>query len=231
MIASTPCRRRSRSSRDPRCTGFSNATESGRLPSIEGPPPRRQFRAYPLGYFHIDLGEVWTEEGELYLFVAIDRVTFSQSAELHQPCPVDATIAGDTERDIEVFRLGSREFTYDSPTLSGVVFEETPSGRRPLMGARVLYSSIGLELDSTRAKRFAATTRKNIELEQLRATVREGEGRDLVPSRYWMPGLHFKTALQTHPLWLLAVKMISRQWVSSRLAGTHSRIDVQRLGD
>jgi hypothetical protein len=71
------------------------------------------------------------------------RVSWSPSWKdpgLHQPCPVNATIAGDTERDIEGVRLGSREFTYGSPTLSGVVFEETASGRRPLMGARVLYS-------------------------------------------------------------------------------------------
>ena len=33
-----------------------------RLPGLDGPPPRRQFRAYPLGYLHIDLAEVWTED-------------------------------------------------------------------------------------------------------------------------------------------------------------------------
>ena len=46
-----------------------------RLPGLDGPPPRRQFRAYPLGYVHIDLAEVWTEQGKLYLFVAIDRTS------------------------------------------------------------------------------------------------------------------------------------------------------------
>ena len=55
-----------------------------RLPTIEGPPLRRQFRAYPLGYVHIDLAEVWTEEGKLYLFVAIDRVSKCAFAELHE---------------------------------------------------------------------------------------------------------------------------------------------------
>ena len=55
-----------------------------RLPSVEGPLPRRQFRAYPLGYVHIDLAEVWTEEGKLYLFVAIDRVSKFAFAELHE---------------------------------------------------------------------------------------------------------------------------------------------------
>jgi hypothetical protein len=55
-----------------------------RLPSVEDPPARRQFRAYPLGYIHIDLAEVSTQEGKLYLFVAIDRVSKFAFAELHE---------------------------------------------------------------------------------------------------------------------------------------------------
>jgi transposase InsO family protein len=55
-----------------------------RLPNAEGPPPRRPFKAYPLGYVHIDLAEVRTEEGKLYLFVAIDRVSKFAFAELHE---------------------------------------------------------------------------------------------------------------------------------------------------
>jgi hypothetical protein len=31
----------------------------------------RKFVHYPIGYFHIDLAEVRTAEGKLYLFVAI----------------------------------------------------------------------------------------------------------------------------------------------------------------
>ncbi len=37
------------------------------LPQAEGTRPRRKFKAYPMGYIHIDLAEVWTEEGKLYL--------------------------------------------------------------------------------------------------------------------------------------------------------------------
>ena len=45
-----------------------------RLPEVEGDKPRRKkFEHYPIGYFHIDLAEVRTAEGKLYLFVAIDR--------------------------------------------------------------------------------------------------------------------------------------------------------------
>ncbi len=55
-----------------------------RLPTAEGAEPRRRFKAYPLGYLHVDIAEVWTEEGRLYLFVAIYRVTKFAFAELHQ---------------------------------------------------------------------------------------------------------------------------------------------------
>ena len=33
-------------------------------------PLRRGFKAYPIGYFHIDIAEVRTEEGKLHLYVA-----------------------------------------------------------------------------------------------------------------------------------------------------------------
>jgi hypothetical protein len=47
-----------------------------RLPEVEGDKPRRKkFEHYPIGYFHIDLAEVRTAEGKLYLFVAIDRTS------------------------------------------------------------------------------------------------------------------------------------------------------------
>ena len=47
-----------------------------RLPEGDGDKPKRsRFKAYPLGYFQIDIAEVHTAEGRLYLFVAIDRTT------------------------------------------------------------------------------------------------------------------------------------------------------------
>lgn len=47
-----------------------------RLPEIEGDKtPRKAFRRYPIGYFHIDIAEVRTAEGKLHLFVAIDRTS------------------------------------------------------------------------------------------------------------------------------------------------------------
>ncbi len=47
-----------------------------RLPEVEGDKPeKKRFAAYPIGYFHIDIAEVRTEEGKLRLLVAIDRTS------------------------------------------------------------------------------------------------------------------------------------------------------------
>src|SRR3954464_6665597 len=56
-----------------------------RLPNTEGDKPRRsKFKRYPIGYFHIDLAEVRTEQGKLYLLVAIDRTSNFAFVELHE---------------------------------------------------------------------------------------------------------------------------------------------------
>jgi transposase InsO family protein len=55
------------------------------LPDVTDKPTKRsRFKAYPIGYFHIDIAEVQTEEGKLYLFVAIDRTSKVAFAELHE---------------------------------------------------------------------------------------------------------------------------------------------------
>jgi transposase InsO family protein len=55
-----------------------------RLPEVGGDKPAKmKFKAYPLGYFHVDIAEVQTAEGKLYLFVAIDRTSKFAFAELH----------------------------------------------------------------------------------------------------------------------------------------------------
>jgi transposase InsO family protein len=55
-----------------------------RLPDVEGSKPKKRFKAYPIGYFHIDIAELWTEEGKLYMLVAIDRTSKFAFAELHE---------------------------------------------------------------------------------------------------------------------------------------------------
>ena len=53
------------------------------LSEVEG-APKRKFKTYPIGYFHIDIAEVQTAEGKLRLFVAIDRASKFAFVELHQ---------------------------------------------------------------------------------------------------------------------------------------------------
>src|SRR6476620_6036457 len=54
-----------------------------RLPQIEGSrPSKKRFKAYPIGYFHVDIAEVQTAEGKLYLYVAIDRTSKFAFAQL-----------------------------------------------------------------------------------------------------------------------------------------------------
>jgi hypothetical protein len=56
-----------------------------RLPEVEGDKPAKaKFKHYPIGYFHVDIAEVQTAEGKLYLFVAIDRTSKFAYAELHE---------------------------------------------------------------------------------------------------------------------------------------------------
>ena len=56
-----------------------------RLPEVEGKAsPKRKSKAYPTGYFHIDIAEVRTAEGKLYLLVAIDRTSKFAFVELRE---------------------------------------------------------------------------------------------------------------------------------------------------
>ena len=47
-----------------------------RLPEVEdGERSKKKFKTYPIGYFHIDIAELHTAEGKLYLYVAVDRTS------------------------------------------------------------------------------------------------------------------------------------------------------------
>ena len=56
-----------------------------RLHDTDGDKPKRsRFKAYPIGFFHIDIAEVHTEQGRLSLFVAIDRTSKFAFAQLQE---------------------------------------------------------------------------------------------------------------------------------------------------
>ena len=65
-----------------------------RLPDTDGNKPQRsRFKRYPIGFFHIDIAEVRTEQGKLHLFVAIDRTSKFAFVELHEKAT--RRVAGD----------------------------------------------------------------------------------------------------------------------------------------
>jgi len=45
---------------------------------------KKKFKSYPIGYFHIDIAEVRTEDGKFYMFVAIDRTSKFVFVELYE---------------------------------------------------------------------------------------------------------------------------------------------------
>lgn len=55
-----------------------------RLPDVQGEKPKkRQFKQYPIGFFHIDIAQVTTAPGKRSLFVAIDRTSKLAFARLY----------------------------------------------------------------------------------------------------------------------------------------------------
>src|ERR671912_165842 len=68
-------------------------------PDTDGNKPRRsKFKRYPIGFFHIDIAEVRTEQGKLHLFVAIDRTSKFAFVELHEKAT--RRVAGDFLRHL-----------------------------------------------------------------------------------------------------------------------------------
>lgn len=70
-----------------------------RLPDTDGDKPQRsRFKRYPIGFFHLDIAELRTEQGKLYLLVAIDRTSKFAFVELHEK--VTRRVAGDFLRHV-----------------------------------------------------------------------------------------------------------------------------------
>ncbi len=97
------------------------------LPVEEAPEGRakKAFKGYPLGYFHVDFAEVRTEEGKLYLFVAIDRTSKLAFAELH-PQATAALAANFWQRVVAAVPYKINKVLTDN----GVQFTQLPHRRR-----------------------------------------------------------------------------------------------------
>ncbi len=64
-----------------------NRISASGISRLLGPPgdkPKKHFKSYPIGYFHIDIAEVRIAEGKLHMFEAIDRVSEFTFVELHE---------------------------------------------------------------------------------------------------------------------------------------------------
>jgi transposase-like protein len=96
-----------------------------RLPEVAGDKPSKQpFKRYPIGYFHIDIAEVRTEEGKLHLFVAVDRTSKTAFAQLHKTASVK-TAASFLEDLIEAIPYQIQTVLTDN----GVQFCDMPQHR------------------------------------------------------------------------------------------------------
>jgi transposase-like protein len=96
-----------------------------RLPQIAGDKTtRKPFKRYPIGYFHLDIAEVRTEEGKLYLFVAVDRTSKFAFAQLHEAASVKVA-SGFLQALIEAVPYQVHTVLTDN----GVQFGDMPSKR------------------------------------------------------------------------------------------------------
>src|SRR5919199_6022695 len=104
-----------------------------RLPEMQGDKPKtKHFADYAIGYIHIDIAEVRTEEGKPYLFVAIDRTAKLAFAKLE--AEANRTTASDFLRALVAF------VPYKIHTVltdNGVQFCHAPRNRS---GPTALYS-------------------------------------------------------------------------------------------
>ncbi len=65
-----------------------------RLPETDGDKPaRKTFKPYPIGFFHLDLAELRTGKGKLYLFIAIDRTSKFAFTQLIERANTDTAVA------------------------------------------------------------------------------------------------------------------------------------------
>ncbi|MFW2830985.1 IS481 family transposase [Sphingomonas sp. ID0503] len=96
-----------------------------RLPALEGEAAeKKRFKAYPIGYFHVDIAQVQTAEGRLQLFVAIDRTSKYAVAKLEEKATIAITSAF-LEALIEIVPYGIHTVLTDN----GVQFCHAPRNR------------------------------------------------------------------------------------------------------
>ena len=111
-----------------------------RLPEVDGDKPKRQrFKRYPIGFFHIDIAEVQTAEGKLYLFVAIDRTSKFAVAQLVE--------SADRRTAWEFLQHMLEAEPYQVHTVltdNGIQFAEQPRNRNTISSRPMRFDVSGL---------------------------------------------------------------------------------------
>jgi len=89
--------------------------------------PKKKFKAYGIGYFHVDFTELRLADGKLYLFVAIDRTSKLAFAELHATATA-ALAAAFWQRVVQAVPYAITKVLTDN----GVQFAPLPHRRSPV---------------------------------------------------------------------------------------------------
>ena len=109
-----------------------------RLPDVEGDKPQRQkFKRYPIGFFHIDIAEVQTAEGKLFLFVGIDRTAKFAVAQL--------VATADRKTAWEFLQHMLEAVPYQVHTIltdNGIQFAEQPRNRNTIYSRPMRFDMI-----------------------------------------------------------------------------------------
>jgi len=109
-----------------------------RLPDMDGDKPKKQrFKRYPIGFFHIDIAELRTAEGKLYLFVAIDRTSKFAVAQLVEKA--------DRKTAWEFLELLLDAVPYRIHTIltdNGIQFAEQPRNRNTIISRPMRFDMI-----------------------------------------------------------------------------------------
>jgi transposase InsO family protein len=109
-----------------------------RLPDLEGDKPaKRRFRVYSIGFFHMDIAEVRTEEGKLYLFVAIDRTSKFAVARLYHEA-TRPTACQFLEELLKVVPYRIHTLLADN----GIQFAEQPRNRNTILSRMSRFDMI-----------------------------------------------------------------------------------------
>jgi len=99
-----------------------------RRPAPEPAEKKKKFKDYPLGYLPVDFAEVPTEEGKVYLFVALDRTSKPAFAEL-QPRATKMLAADFLRRVLAAIPCQVHKVLTDNGTQFGNMPHQVYAGR------------------------------------------------------------------------------------------------------